>query len=302
MKRSDMLKKLARHLSRREVDDIYEDALDEMLFVQEAVLERLPNQPWFLQTETIFPLPLGTSFIQLPENYNGLMTRGGVWFAPVRFEVPAPAVSCGLPWAENTDQYGTEAVLLGSSEVDLEPFKFSGIGVQRFISPRNVLNNADGSFEFVTEGGEVIASMGELAPTGFNTLFIWSPSESPANFYTTPTDFAPGALTLYFKLIWPQFALNQEFTLEFSTWRDQLNMNVEAASELANVTLNVTKTEFDADPEAVYTVTIPNPGAFNMIRVYSPQDGLGIKLLDLDLCTDGAPATWDLSLSQPTPF
>lgn len=296
MKRSDMLKKLARHLSRREVDDIYEDALDEMLFVQEAVLERLPNQPWFLQTETIFPLPLGTSFIQLPENYNGLMTRGGVWFAPVRFEVPAPA--CGASWADKTDQYGVESVLLGATEMELEPFRLFGLDATQFISTDNYFGNTDGSFEFIAENDEIIASTQELTPQGYHTLFVWSPTVNTGNFFTTPNTFAPGALTLYFKLIWPQFALPQEFTLEFSTWREANFLNPENGNELASVTLDVTEAEFNAEPEAVYQVTIPNPGAFNMIRFYTPQDGLGIKLLDLDLCTDGETATWDLSLEQ----
>src|SRR6056297_394275 len=88
MKRSAMLQILARRLSNREVDDIYEDALNEMEFVQRAVLEKLPNQPWFLQVDEQFGLPLGTDFIEMPADYNGLMTRGGVWFNEAELEFP----------------------------------------------------------------------------------------------------------------------------------------------------------------------------------------------------------------------
>lgn len=82
MKRSDMLTILAKRLGNREVEDIYEDALLEMEFVQESVLEKLPSQPWFIEQDEVFPLPAGTTVVTLPERYNGLMTRGGVWIAP----------------------------------------------------------------------------------------------------------------------------------------------------------------------------------------------------------------------------
>jgi hypothetical protein len=86
MKRSEMLRILARRLSNRDVEDIAEAAIDEMKFVQETVLQKLPNQPWFLEEEVVIPLPQGAKSIDLPEDYNGLMTHGGVWVAPAELE------------------------------------------------------------------------------------------------------------------------------------------------------------------------------------------------------------------------
>jgi len=80
MLRSQILRILARRLSNRDVEDISEAAIDEMEYVQRTVLERLPNQPWFLERETIIPWPRTVKFVELPEGYNGLMTHGGVWF------------------------------------------------------------------------------------------------------------------------------------------------------------------------------------------------------------------------------
>lgn len=83
-----MLQILARRLSNRDVEDIQEAALLEMEYVQSAVLEKLPNQPWFLQTETFLPLVLPDGAVDLPEDYNGIMTRGGVWVAEATLFYP----------------------------------------------------------------------------------------------------------------------------------------------------------------------------------------------------------------------
>ena len=92
MKRSEMLQILARRLSNREVDDIYEAALLEMEHVQEAVLEKLPEQPWFLKTETVFPLQAADEFVSMPVDYNGLMTDGGVWLAEAKLVAPLQVI------------------------------------------------------------------------------------------------------------------------------------------------------------------------------------------------------------------
>lgn len=94
MKRSEMLKILARRLSNREVEDIRDMALDEMKYVQEAVLERLPQQPWFLETEVRRVLSPEEESLRFEPDYNGLMTTGGVWFAPVEpvEEEPEPPI------------------------------------------------------------------------------------------------------------------------------------------------------------------------------------------------------------------
>lgn len=86
MKRSEMLRILARRLSNRDVEDIAEAAIDEMKFVQETVLQKLPNQPWFLEEEVLIPLPQGIKSVDLPVDYNGLMTHGGVWIAPAELD------------------------------------------------------------------------------------------------------------------------------------------------------------------------------------------------------------------------
>ncbi|WP_417436502.1 hypothetical protein, partial [Idiomarina abyssalis] len=87
MKRSRIIELLARRLSNRDPEDIAKLAIAEMAFVQDAVLERLPNQPWFLQTELYVPLERLNGFEHysdyalLPSDYNGIMTTGGVWLA-----------------------------------------------------------------------------------------------------------------------------------------------------------------------------------------------------------------------------
>ncbi|WP_417436500.1 hypothetical protein [Idiomarina abyssalis] len=88
MNRSAMLEILARRLSNRDVEDIRDAALLEMEHVQEAVLEKLPTQPWFLQTEVFLPLLKTESAADLPEDYNGIMTRGGVWVANALLSEP----------------------------------------------------------------------------------------------------------------------------------------------------------------------------------------------------------------------
>jgi hypothetical protein len=94
MKRSEILQILARRLSNRDVEDIQEAAILEMKFVQETVLEKLPVQPWFLQTEIILPLAQADKFVELPADYNSLDTTGGVWIAPA---ILAPACQTVVP-------------------------------------------------------------------------------------------------------------------------------------------------------------------------------------------------------------
>jgi hypothetical protein len=65
-----------------------------MKFVQETVLEKLPVQPWFLQTEIILPLAQADKFVELPADYNSLDTTGGVWIAPA---ILAPACQTVVP-------------------------------------------------------------------------------------------------------------------------------------------------------------------------------------------------------------
>lgn len=97
MKRSEILQILARRLSNRDVEDIQEAAILEMKFVQETVLEKLPVQPWFLQTEIILPLAQADKFVELPEDYNSLDTTGGVWIAPATLAPACQTVSFIVP-------------------------------------------------------------------------------------------------------------------------------------------------------------------------------------------------------------
>jgi len=90
MKRSQILQLLARRLSNRDAEDIQEAALNEMEYVQRAVLEKLPSQPWFLARDVRLPFPQGAESVDLPEDFNTLMTEGGVWIADAILEEPAP--------------------------------------------------------------------------------------------------------------------------------------------------------------------------------------------------------------------
>lgn len=167
MKRSKLIELLAKRLSNRDPADIYELAKAEMAFVQDAILERLPNQPWFLQTEVFLPLDEFQDFATLPSDYNGIMTQGGVWIAEADVD--------RIYYSLTTPPYALESVDgIQAGDASVEGARNSNIQLDSLDNPIT-LSVATVSVEFkrlthIVEDQESVVLSGVSPEVEFRTL------------------------------------------------------------------------------------------------------------------------------------
>ena len=312
MKRSEILKILARRLSNREVDDIYEAAISEMVFVQRAVLEKLPNQPWFLQRESIFPLPVGEEFIQLPEDYNGLMTRGGVWWRPVRMEA-AVAATCGLPWTERQDQYALQTLEIAGEEVQAPLIPNDGPTIYPIFTRFEDIDESFGppSLEETFwiagdgEGHAVAQTLIEPPYYPYGTIFFYTTADDDG-YWTLDSDFNPDKVTIYFKITaWDGARKSNEyFTQAFFKllyvpsllYADLVSQEPPTADDF---NFEVGYSEWSENPDKMFSVSFDSPGAFNLLLVGSEQY-FRLDIHDIQICKGGSPMAWPLKLFVPS--
>ena len=289
MKRSDMLQVLARRLSNRDVDDIYEAAISEMKYVQEAVLEKLPSQPWFLQTEVFLPLPLGIDFVEMPIDYNGIMTEGGVWVAEATL---SPAFTCNVSWAEVTLKYADKEVSVnGNKEVRAA---FTNDYGASFMSPVDAYQSS-GGYQLLFQDGENYLGVGVFSQAD-NTFFILAGDNSEYDFYTTDADFAADEFIIYYRPVFNSFYASEieyTFTLIEIDRTNYSRDSVFDAPILLQETVLITAADFAADPTKIYKISFSNPGAFNAVNIIMGY--IGIEILDTRLCKDGALMEWPLN-------
>lgn len=214
-------------------------------------------------------------------------------------DIAAFVFVCGVSWlALGVDQFAPKQVLIGDTapvEGTYDLFGTDGSQMLHLVDPYG--NAVDGSFSFVEETGQTVATFGTSAEK--HDLLFWIVDDSvPANYYTTGTEFASDEAVIYFR---PNFAsgsipeANYTFKLVF---RDP---NAYASFGPANVasqqTLTVTAADYDANPDAVYAIPFPEPGAFNGITVEGVD--IGGTILDFRLCKDFTQQAWPFNTPIP---
>lgn len=70
---------LMARLGQRGDTALRQDIIDEMDFVQENILERMPDLPWFLRTSATTVTVTSQGYVDLPTDFLAFPEEGGVW-------------------------------------------------------------------------------------------------------------------------------------------------------------------------------------------------------------------------------
>jgi hypothetical protein len=215
-------------------------------------------------------------------------------------DIAAFVFVCGISWlALNEDQYADKAISIGeqSPTDDVRTlFALDGSQMLHLVDPYD--NPVDGSFVFITNSdGELEASFGTADPV-HDLLFWVADGSDPLNYFTTGTDFESDEAVIYFRPNFDSSTIPEAVYTFNLVYRDP---NVYASfgpkPTASSVSLTVTAEDYDANPDKVYAIPFPSPGAFNGISVAAGN--LGGAILDFRLCKDFAQQKWPFNTQIP---
>jgi|AntDeeMinimDraft_6_1070357.scaffolds.fasta_scaffold03226_3 hypothetical protein len=215
-------------------------------------------------------------------------------------DIAAFVFVCGISWlALNEDQYADKAISIGEQAPtdDVRTlFALDGSQMLHLVDPYD--NPVDGSFVFITNSdGELEASFGTADPV-HDLLFWVADGSDPLNYFTTGTDFESDEAVIYFRPNFDSSTIPEAVYTFNLVYRDpNAYASFGPKPTASSVSLTVTAEDYDANPDKVYAIPFPSPGAFNGISVAAGN--LGGAILDFRLCKDFAQQKWPFNTQIP---